>query len=1114
MAGILANSASKTMTSGSADNSVSGYLVGEQIVLTVTPTGTDYVWAVAKPSGSATARSNLDATTGASVKFTPDAEGYFTVSCVVDSTTTYTLRIAAQSIGTVTYHSASNFSPLNNAQVPVPALGHTWFHSTELGGPAYKVGSTVYPIAGPYDSVLGAAELRAIAPTSGATKITRGYAAAGDGGGGLWVAVTGASAGTYVHNGGTIIVPSGGDGSAAWIRQHDGDVVAAWFGAVGDGATDDAAAILAASTLVNSRGGGVVSFEHGKTYRVSTALSMKRFARVAWDLNGAVLNVNLTGSGIAFDIRSSALFTLKNGKVLVNSAFTGDVFNLNRDPVGGVSDTFYPVFSDIYFEGTGTSGQWGGTALNLDGCIIGSYSRIEFVGGASAVKGIGETNTFSNVHRFEKCTFAQQSANAVLGLGEAWTFDSCVFEPKSDGTISGITSLTYASHGLTLIDCWTGDSSTGTFLDAATVYGCAVVGGFYYGGATAFKFSASEGLTFTGIRAAVTTVFNLTNCAGFVVKGGSLQGALVRSGTNTQFDLTGYTGLTGVSANEESNRYVGQFAGGSDYVGLEVGYQSGVGIANRVAGYVGEVDWTSLGYPFLSAVLCGSTSTSQDAETILATRDSSGNPRARIRTHRNGNHFNGGTPTRPLLQARSFDAAGIDLGLTQDTFDFGTAFVGSGHTVVSYYRVGRLQTFSTTLRATGTSPPAVTLTLASPTVSALLVDIVVGGSRGTATFRTSSDGGATYSATVTTAATVDLGNGITVNFPVGTYNADNVYYATLASLEDLTTSNLDLAQATTNSQPIVEPFRNGQFAFRGGASPADQFLTLDPYLTVSGALTAYVVGKMPASYGSSDMVIFSGAASQKSARIQATTGFPGIGAASNDYAVASVPAGVPYIAKFVIDDANSTVDVWSPYGHVQSPCKPGSVTFNKLFWGASNSGLPHAGLHAALALVSGNVAHGSAADIAVLDYFSRLYDIGIAGGGNGAQSYRGSGTYTAGITPPLFQAIPSTASGGGAVNYDFAPNAGDGYYQFSITVLAKAGSTYREDRWVVSGVLASGTLTLQASASQVSPQGWDNTNITVAVSASGGNLRIAFSHALGSNATGRIHVAYGKQDAL
>jgi hypothetical protein len=148
MAGILANSASKTMTSGSADNSVSGYLVGEQVVLTVTPTGTDYVWAIAKPSGSASARSNLDATTGASVKFTPDAEGYFTVSCVVDSTTTYTLRIAAQAIGTVTYHSASNFSPLNNAQVPVPALGHTWFHSTELGGPAYKVGATVYPISG------------------------------------------------------------------------------------------------------------------------------------------------------------------------------------------------------------------------------------------------------------------------------------------------------------------------------------------------------------------------------------------------------------------------------------------------------------------------------------------------------------------------------------------------------------------------------------------------------------------------------------------------------------------------------------------------------------------------------------------------------------------------------------------------------------------------------------------------------------------------------------------------------------------------------------------------------------------------------------------------------
>lgn len=40
----------------------------------------------------------------------------------------------------------------------------------------------------------------------------------GDGGGGEFYLVDGESPGTYVDNGGTIIVPTGGDGSAAWLR--------------------------------------------------------------------------------------------------------------------------------------------------------------------------------------------------------------------------------------------------------------------------------------------------------------------------------------------------------------------------------------------------------------------------------------------------------------------------------------------------------------------------------------------------------------------------------------------------------------------------------------------------------------------------------------------------------------------------------------------------------------------------------------------------------------------------------------------------------------------------------------------------------------------------------
>ncbi|BBE74373.1 hypothetical protein [Oharaeibacter diazotrophicus] len=75
------------------------------------------------------------------------------------------------------------------------------------------------------------AVLRTIAPRAGMRVRTAGYYAAGDRGDGLYVAEIGAP-GTYVDNAGWIIVPTGGDGSAAWIltgrwRQEQ-------FGAVGD----------------------------------------------------------------------------------------------------------------------------------------------------------------------------------------------------------------------------------------------------------------------------------------------------------------------------------------------------------------------------------------------------------------------------------------------------------------------------------------------------------------------------------------------------------------------------------------------------------------------------------------------------------------------------------------------------------------------------------------------------------------------------------------------------------------------------------------------------------------------------------------------------------------
>jgi len=78
----------------------------------------------------------------------------------------------------------------------------------------------------------------------------------------------------------------------------------------------------------------------------------------------------------------------------------------------------------------------------------------------------------------------------------------------------------------------------------------------------------------------------------------------------------------------------------------------------------------------------------------------------------------------------------------------------------------------------GTSPPTVTVSGTPADYWSVVVQIILGGARGTATFQYSLDGGVEYNGTdlLTAATYVIPETGITLNFPTGTdYNADNEY---------------------------------------------------------------------------------------------------------------------------------------------------------------------------------------------------------------------------------------------------------------------------------------------------------------------------------------------------
>jgi hypothetical protein len=99
--------------------------------------------------------------------------------------------------------------------------------------------------AGASDIVADKAAAQAKTPAAGITL----YILSADGRGNMWRGVAGAAASTYADDGGafcgTIIIPSGGDGTTAWLRDFDGGVYVKWFGAFG-GVTVDTVGVLAA----------------------------------------------------------------------------------------------------------------------------------------------------------------------------------------------------------------------------------------------------------------------------------------------------------------------------------------------------------------------------------------------------------------------------------------------------------------------------------------------------------------------------------------------------------------------------------------------------------------------------------------------------------------------------------------------------------------------------------------------------------------------------------------------------------------------------------------------------------------------------------------------------
>lgn len=130
--GILANSVSVSHLSSTEDDVKAGYLDQESITLTLSETGSTYLWSLASPVDSEQ-QGVIRGETTATAQFVPDVAGYYVVTCLLDGVSTFILRISVTSSVVETVREALRLQPKEDDQVAAPAVGLVVYCSSTQG---------------------------------------------------------------------------------------------------------------------------------------------------------------------------------------------------------------------------------------------------------------------------------------------------------------------------------------------------------------------------------------------------------------------------------------------------------------------------------------------------------------------------------------------------------------------------------------------------------------------------------------------------------------------------------------------------------------------------------------------------------------------------------------------------------------------------------------------------------------------------------------------------------------------------------------------------------------------------------------------------------------------
>jgi hypothetical protein len=321
------------------------------------------------------------------------------------------------------------------------------------------------------------ADLRLITGSPGRSAVQPlGYYEAGDGGGGpvrRWV--DGKAVGYYTaetgvepDDGGSIIVPTGGDGSAAWVTETGGPINVLMFGvAAGNDqskATVNVTAIRATIAAVQAMagGGGKVTLPSG----------------IIWINDTIVLpiGVSLQGQGNTW-FGSTQLSTTDNTQTVLELSGRNRVSDISIGAITAVGATGSGIKVNLgghnYIENVHIESV--GTGLELYNTIWNTFNNVD-VQSASVtgmkISGNAALNQYSNNNTFMACKFrAGAGKGIILNRGVGNTFIGCNIENTVgigidiDGQYSGAflptSQILNAAGGHSFVNCWLEANGTG-----------------------------------------------------------------------------------------------------------------------------------------------------------------------------------------------------------------------------------------------------------------------------------------------------------------------------------------------------------------------------------------------------------------------------------------------------------------------------------------------------------------------------------------------------------------------------------------------------------------------------------------------------------------------------